>query len=524
MGTSELDDESAPSGDAGSTEELGPGDVLAERYRIEGKLGTGGIGIVYRAVQLPLERPVAVKVLHDDLLSLGELRARFEREARVLSALTHPHVVSISDYGIDGNRPFLVMEMLEGRTLEELVRADPMEPERALSLARQILVGLAFAHQKGIAHRDLKPANVFLTRMPDGTDHVKLLDFGLARVVQNETEDDEPTLTKRGVVFGTPAYMSPEQASGSPVDERSDVYSAAVLIFELLAGRRPFLGETRAELLRAHLTAPVPRLASVRPELRVSPALHALLDVAMAKEPADRYRDARDMLAAFDQVGPPVAWVVSEEDLSEAPTQFDGRPVKKPPKPKRWMVPTGVVAALALALGIWSAWPPAREPARANPRRTHGTLGSDARDPWADPPPEPLGPFLRMVEEGHVFEDRAEIRPLYVLAREMEGDARPRLLMGHLFFAKGWLTEGIRRYEHAALIDPSVRGDRRMLTNLVDAVTHESVSERAGEAIQRIYGLEAVPAIQARIESLEGQPVAQLRLVQLRDRLVRDAG
>ncbi len=526
MASSERSNESWPS-DEGMGE-LGPGDVVAERYRIEGKLGTGGIGIVYRAAQLPLERPVAVKVLHDDLLSLRELRARFEREARVLSALTHPHVVSISDYGIDDDRPFLVLELLEGRTLEEVVRGDPIDPDQALSIARQILVGLAFAHQKGIAHRDLKPANVFLTRMPDGTEHVKLLDFGLARMVQTDGEvDDQPTLTKRGVVFGTPAYMSPEQASGSPVDERSDVYSVGVLLFELLAGRRPFLGETRAELLRAHLMSPVPRLASVRPELRVSPDLHDVIDVAMAKYQDERYADARDMLAAFDAVASPVAWLVPDDQISEAPTQIDGRPEKPPPKPRAWTRTfAGMALVAAIGAGGWLAWP-------TIDARLHGSASAgeempahvrgEARDPWAEPPPEPLRPFLRMVEEGHAFEDRAEIRPLYVLAREMEGDPRPRILMGHLFFGRGWLTEGIRRYEAAVQLDPTVRGDRRMLANLIEAASRVSVSERAGDAIERIYGVEAVPALQARIDGLEGQPIAQLRLVQLRDRLVHAA-
>jgi len=522
--------------DEGKPIELPVGHVIADRYRLEGKLGTGGIGIVYRAVQLPLGRPVAVKVLHDDLLLLHELRARFEREARVLSALTHPHVVGISDYGIDGERPFLVMELLEGHTLEEVVRGDPIEPERALAIARHVLLGLASAHQKGIAHRDLKPANVFLSRMPDGSEHVKLLDFGLARMVESDGAiDDQPTLTKRGVVFGTPAYMSPEQASGSAVDERSDVYSAGVLLFELLAGRRPFIGDTRADLMRAHLTAPVPRLASVRPELRVNPDLADVIDVAMAKETADRYAHAGEMLAALDAIDPPLAWVVELDEVSEAPTQYAGEPVthrrpKMPasdpphPPPARSGAGVWIAGLLAVAVGaaVWQ-WPSIA----ARWDEVEGSAESDpnasgrpaARDPWAEPPPEPLRPFLRMVDDGHVFEDRSEVRPLYALAQQMEGDARPRLLMGHLFFARGWITEAIRRYEAAAELDPSVRGDRRMLANLVSAASRESVGARAADVIESVYGAEALPAIEAHIDELEGQAIPQLRLVQLRDRL-----
>jgi serine/threonine-protein kinase len=528
MGKSDRSHDSLP---IGEESELTRGHVLLERYRIEGKLGTGGIGIVYRAVQLPLERPVAVKVLHDDLLTLVELRVRFEREARVLSALTHPHVVSISDYGIDGERPFLVMEMLEGRTLEDVVHGDPLEPETALSIARQVLLGLACAHEKGIAHRDLKPANVFLSRMPDGSEHVKLLDFGLARMVQSDGEvDDEPVLTKRGVIFGTPAYMSPEQASGSAVDERSDVYSAGVLLFELLAGRRPFVGETRAELLRAHLTAPVPRIASVRPELRVHPELVHVLDVAMSKEAHDRYATAGEMLAALDAIEAPVAWLVDPNDVSEAPTQVASPPPFRTIPPPRRPFP---FALLALVVGVpllavvgWIAWPKFSQRMRAGVIHLSGSedlIGDPTRpaprDPWATPPPEPLRPYLSMVQRGYVFQDRREIAPLFALVREMPRDPRPRLLVGHLFSLKGWHTEAIRRYELAARADASARGDPRMLTNLVHAASRESSNAAARRAILRIYGTEALGVVQAEVRALDGQAVPQLRMVRLRDEL-----
>ncbi len=511
--------------------ELGPGDVLGERYRIEGILGGGGIGAVYRAVQLPLERPVAIKVLHDDLLSLTELRARFEREARVLSALTHPHVVSISDYGIDGDRPYLVTELLEGRTLERMIRESDITPDVALDITHQMLEGLAFAHAKGVSHRDLKPANVFMQRTSrDGKEHVKLLDFGLAGMVSTTgAGDDEVTLTKRGVVFGTPAYMSPEQAAGSAADQRSDIYSMGVLLFELLAGRRPFVGETRAELLRGHLADPLPRLASVCPRLRAHEDLVELLDIATAKAPEDRYPDAAQMLFALEALPERAAWLVSEDEVSLAETQIS----VKPPALERGRVGLAIASgAIAATLAIVAAFlfgtdGPVDRPAPAVVEApVDETLAAPPdgarpapRDPWEGNIPEPLLPYHAMVEDGYVFEERREIAPLYALARAMPDDPRPFLLLGHLFLARGWYTDAIRRYEHAVYLDVSVRGDPRMLEGLLVLATRESVGERAADAIERIYGAEALDALGRAIEAHTGEALPQLRLVRLRERL-----
>jgi serine/threonine protein kinase len=513
---------SSPGAQTGQDERgnLARGHVIAGRYRVEGKLGAGGIGVVYRAAQLPLERPVAVKVLHEDLLELRELRARFEREARVLSALSHPHVVAISDYGIDGDRPFLAMELLEGRSLEDVVHEDPLDPDRALKIATQLLRGLAFAHQKGIAHRDLKPANVFLVKMGDDGEHAKLLDFGLARMVENEGPHDVAAtlLTKRGVVFGTPAYMSPEQASGAAVDERSDVYSMGVLLFELLAGRRPFVADTRPELLRMHMISPVPRLASVRPELRVDPALADVIDIAMAKEPADRYTNAGEMLEAIDAIGPKKAWIVDEP--SEAPTQVAGPPAHKPPRQKTRAFAGPLIAGLVVAavIGVLLAFPeiPAKVMSWIAPTSPTGVA---ARDPWSDPRPPELAPFVQMIERERPFRSRAQLRPLLTFAREEPRDPRPALLLGHLYFERAWYRDALARYEEALAMDPSVRGDPRVLPNVVELAAREAFHERAARIITRYYGSEAAPALDAKIEETRSQPGNQLRLFRLRERI-----
>ena len=284
------------------------GRLLDGRYRILALIGAGGIGAVYRAEHAALGRFVAVKVLLEEFGQIPELKRRFVREAKALSALSHPHVVPVTDFGLDPE-PYLVMELLEGRTLEDLINSGPLAPARALDIARQILRGLAFAHGRGVAHRDLKPANVFLQALPDAQDHVRLLDFGLAKFLDDDRGEADATLTKAGMVFGTPAYMAPEQATGERADARADVYSAGILLYELLTGKRPFNDATRADLMRAHLLTRPPPASETRPGLTLSTGLKVLLDRALAKEPPQRFTDATAMLAALDALPSPAAMI-----------------------------------------------------------------------------------------------------------------------------------------------------------------------------------------------------------------------
>jgi predicted Ser/Thr protein kinase len=279
------------------------GRKLDGRYEVLGRLGVGGTGVVYRARQAPLGRFVAIKVLHQDAAVIPEWRRRFEREAKALSVLAHPNVVPVTDSGIDKGVPFLVMELLQGKTLQELLREGPLLLWRGLDIARQLLRGLAFAHGKGIVHRDLKPANVFLQELPDQADHVRLLDFGMAKFLEGSSSRTlAENLTHAGVVFGTPAYMSPEQVKGASADARTDVYAAGVLLFELLAGKRPFNADTYEGYMGAHLTQPVPSLAKLRSRLPAASQFQAVVEKAMAKDPAARFKDAGAMLAALEAV------------------------------------------------------------------------------------------------------------------------------------------------------------------------------------------------------------------------------
>ena len=238
------------------------GRTLSGRYEVLARLGVGGVGVVYQGRQVQLDRLVAIKVLQQSAAASPEWRRRFEREARVLSALAHPNVVPVTDFGIDGDVPYLVMELLQGKTLADLINEGPVSPARALDIVRQTLRGLAFAHGQGIAHRDLKPANIFLQALPDHADHVRLLDFGMAKFLEGASSPSPAeNLSRAGVVFGTPSYMAPEQAKAERVDTRADIYAAGAILFQLLAGRLPYVADTPEGIMEAHVSEPVPSLA-----------------------------------------------------------------------------------------------------------------------------------------------------------------------------------------------------------------------------------------------------------------------
>jgi eukaryotic-like serine/threonine-protein kinase len=275
-----------------------PGNLLAGAslgaYVIREQIGSGATGVVYRG-QDASGRAVALKVLHDNLGSISGLERRFSREARVLKKLAHPNIVEVLDFGVEDGRTFIVMELLEGITLEQSLEDGPLEPPVAVRYYDPILRAVAEAHDGEVVHRDLKPANVFLTK----SGAIKVLDFGLAKMLSVDELSQEGTLTRRGRIVGTPAYMAPEQITGVFIDVRADVYALGVMLFELLADRRPFLYERRSELLRAHLLEPVPKITEVRKGLWVHADLEHILLRSLAKDPGDRYANAREMHAAI---------------------------------------------------------------------------------------------------------------------------------------------------------------------------------------------------------------------------------
>ncbi len=275
-----------------------PGDVVAGVYRIVELIGEGGMGAVYRVDHLVLGRPMAMKILHPRLATSDETVLRFEREARASSLLTHPHCVNVTDFGVtDAGVSYLCMELLEGVDLfDTLVKCRAFVAERAVRVLDQVLSALGEAHRQGIVHRDIKPENIFLAQTPDGGECAKILDFGIAKI---QGLQEGRTLTSGGTVFGTPEYLAPEQAVGEPADARSDLYSLGVIMYRMLAGRRPFRGRDKRSLLHQQISeAPLP-FSQQRTRYEVPEDLERICFKLLAKNKEDRYQSAEDVRAAL---------------------------------------------------------------------------------------------------------------------------------------------------------------------------------------------------------------------------------
>ena len=276
-------------------------DLLDGQFQILQKIGSGGMGAVYKAAQPAMNRMVAVKILHPKLTNRKDLVSRFRREARAMSHLEHPNTVKVLLYGeLDDGALYIVMEYLEGRNLNQVVRKEgPLPVERAVPILIQVCGALQEAHLQGIIHRDLKPENIFLSTNGGLRDYPKVLDFGLAKVTERELRPGSIMLTQEGMVFGTPEFMSPEQAQGKVLDARSDVYSLAVILYEVLTGKLPFDAKMPMEYIQMHVTKPPIPLDERVPGKKFPAGLGAVIARALEKSADKRYASAADFAQAL---------------------------------------------------------------------------------------------------------------------------------------------------------------------------------------------------------------------------------
>jgi serine/threonine-protein kinase len=349
------------------------GRTLGGQYRVDSLLGEGGMGRVYRGLQLSVNRAVAIKVITGTPPHQLEWAQRFRREAEATARLSHPNTVRLFDFGVTSEQElYIVMELLEGATLaEHLDEHGPLPLNDALAVGRQVVCALSEAHALGIIHRDLKPENVFLARVRGGETVAKVMDFGIAGLAHPRKTDK---LTLTGAVLGTPAYMSPEQAQGRVVDARSDVYSFGVMLFEMLAGRTPYEADTAVSALVAHVTQPPKRLHEVGARTPRQAEVQALLDALLAKDPSARPASANELLDALDALAgqssqPSAATRRSSKPLAitatALATETPDRPSYTSAMRSRWrplLIGLGVAIAASGALALRYSPAPAKQP------------------------------------------------------------------------------------------------------------------------------------------------------------------
>ncbi|MDB4963593.1 MAG: sps1B [Myxococcales bacterium] len=485
------------------------GQIIDDRYRVIEPLGEGAMGSVYRAERLKLGRIVAIKVMNESLPDEMSSRRRFEREATAMAKLEHPHCASVLDIGVHNSRPYVVMDFVSGTNLTNLINAGPVPVARAVEITRQVLSGLAHAHDLGIVHRDIKPANIVLSQKTGLGDHVKILDFGLARL------SEESSNLTAGVILGTPSYMAPEQIRGILIDGRTDLYACGVMLFELLTGTKPFRSANHdpIEVCMMHITVPAPRLADKLPGHDFG-ELEAIIARALEKDRDQRYATAGEFAHALSALGsrpsfqtpatgvtvpPPSDPTVRLKDASASAlaatsalsARTEALPASRPPSP--------IAPSPSIPPSIPSA-PPAPRPAS---RRTLAIAGAAVaaigiviaivvgmqRGPTpaavTSPAPAPADaavviptdasteadPVAELVTRAGELAAGGRLKPAIDLLskarRTYPKDARLPFHAGRLYIDKMFFADGLPLLRAAFALDPAYRADPELIKALV---------------------------------------------------------
>jgi serine/threonine-protein kinase len=457
--------------------------ILQDRYRLLSVLGEGAMGTVYRAERLQLGRQVAVKFLHQWGVADPQISKRFEIEARAMSRLNHPHCVAVTDFGVAGT-PYLVMDLVVGQTLKAIIRAGALAPARAIAIARQVLSGLGHAHDQGIVHRDIKPENIVLTEVPGCDDHVRILDFGLAKLMDKKSD-----LTK-GLMVGTPNYMAPEQLRAGTVDARTDVYAAGIVLFEMLTGERPFHSPDVMEVLKRQLDTPPPPLRRADPKGRYSAALEAAVQGALAKAADERFPTAAAFSEALGSV--PEAGAVTRRSTPRA-AALD-RTVQAPAPAAAPALPggrrrrgrtavgalsMGIVVTVVVIVGL-----------KGGTRQEHqGPAQAElVPGPLVDPAAPPAQP--RADQRERAAKLAADRRPA-----DHPDDAEGAARDARMFFERLWWSEGVAAYRRAIAADSRRAEDPILIGYVISALQSARFHDHAA-AFLRELGDPARPLVE----------------------------
>ncbi len=528
------------------------GHVIEGRYRILERLAQGGMGVVYKAERVPVGRMVAVKYLHGSYAEDKPSLARFERETRVLSKLAHPNCVSVIDFGVD-DAPYLVMDYAGGTTLRALLDDAKLKLPDSVSILRQVLAGLAHAHAQGIIHRDIKPANIMISDEIGTGRHVRLLDFGLARLASASN------LTQSSVAIGTPSYMAPEQTLGGEVDARTDIYQVGVVMFEMLTGERLFVADDTSTLLEMHRTARVPRIAEVSPGAESKPGMDELVQKALAKSPADRWQSAMELSSALDDVlagrwqkprsklrgvklaaaallvvvAAVASLLIWRERAKDGPGGNGAQsgpaaqlgadagagsvaPAGEPPADAAGAVAAASVppvrdagisvdagAAVVGSVDGGADEPDAIEPeviASADPEAAEKSVDPDDDRP-APPPPRPAAPLAKTLPAVTALIKKGErelaISSLHAMWKKTPKDARMPYILGNLYFDKRWWTIGMQYYNAAIARVPAYKGNQTLIRNVISAIGNSKTRGKATYLLTKVIGAGAKGLVRA---------------------------
>jgi tRNA A-37 threonylcarbamoyl transferase component Bud32/tetratricopeptide (TPR) repeat protein len=473
--------------------------MIADRYRVLAPLGRGGMGAVYRVEHVMLKKELALKFLLAELGRLDEIARRFEREAEAAARLDHPNIVAVTDFGrtADGML-FLVMELLQGQSLTDVIRPGgvgrPLGVERALHIERQILRALEHAHGSGIVHRDLKPDNVMIITRDGERDVVKLLDFGIAKMTApDESGGHEPgeALTQAGVVFGTPEYLSPEQAMGEDADRRADLYSAGVVLYEMLTGKRPFDAPSKVAIVSMHLTQKAMPVTQAAPGAGVPKWLERVVERAMAKKRDERYATAQAFLQALDWSGPSLGMPVvpggaalgferlrvAVRERIAAAWLFLVRRAREAGVPwPRAFVAAGIALVVALVAIV------------AVMRRSDGPR----------PAPAAMSDALARAES---LLARGELEPARAVLQQLESQhpetARVHYLLGNLDYAQGDRDRALADYHDALGLDRGYGSDAVLRGNVRAMIDRRNEGPAAVALLADDVGKAALPDLVA---------------------------
>ncbi|HVW29786.1 MAG TPA: protein kinase [Polyangiaceae bacterium] len=503
---------------ASRNEEYDPrvGMVLAERYRIDSLIDSGGMGRVYVGEHVLMHKRVAIKVLHRELSSIPEFVARFEREARAAGNIDNEHVVSATDFGkLPDGSVFLVLEYVEGSNLRDEIARGPMPLARALHVARQIAGALRAAHALGIVHRDLKPENVMLVHKAGDADFVKVLDFGIAKVPIGERLSDDPDskpITKAGMVFGTPEYMPPEQALGQNVDARADLYSLGVIIYEMLAGRRPFVADSQVGVLGQQLSRSAPPVSKRAPGVYIPPSIDAFVKKMIQREASRRFQTADQILDEIDRhLGYssgrrriPTLTDGTQFDSTAPPPDYDSLPpeadesipgvtnplarirewvetrrgqlppsLRRLPAPVLFSVPLGV-AGLLLGFGVFAALSP-RAPAPSPAAPTAAAVRAEVA-----PAPAPPATASRAELDRAATGGTPALRDL---AAKYPKDAAISMAIGAAALKAKDQPAALEALGQALALDPNLQNDAQMASALWILAQSKQSSDAAFELL-----------------------------------------